>query len=404
MKYLITAIVILSLLSIRSVTSLGVLRSVVKQKPFVRLQCTANPSYNNNNQNNDKDVPNVDLTKLQNIPAPRDSKKLAKRWATGLSLGALGTIWIFSGNGIFTLGFLFASLVALNEYYAMVKAAGARCEDVLVAPAAKTGTVASLACYITAAFFPEYHELVLPLAASWLMIWLLIFNKRSPSISEISTSLLGMFYIGYLPSFWVRLRALQTVTQAPTLFPALLGRFEWMQVSSWTAGSMITWWTWTSIVFADVGAYFIGKAYGKRKLSSISSAAGSASPNKTVEGALGGFACGTIFATIGAYLMQWPKWPVLGVIYGLIITFIGLVGDLTASMMKRDAGIKDTGSILPGHGGLLDRFDSYMLTAPIAYFFCIKVLPIVDLLQASKLNLVDILKLVINSIQLTFFK
>ena len=394
--------VLLSLLCFASpVISLGILKSVsIKPKSFTQLRCLAVPNNNNNNSyNNNINNNNIDQLK------PKDTKKLAKRWATGLSLGALGTVWIFSGNGIFTLGFLFASLVALNEYYAMVKAAGVKCEpDQLVAPAAKTGTIASLACYITAAFFPEYHELVLPLAASWLMIWLLIFNKRSPSISEISTSLLGMFYIGYLPSFWVRLRALQTVTQAPTLFPALLGRFEWMQVSSWTAGSMITWWTWTSIVFADVGAYFIGKAFGKRKLSTISSAAGSASPNKTVEGALGGFACGTLFATLGAYLMQWPKWPVLGVFYGLIITFIGLVGDLTASMMKRDAGIKDTGSILPGHGGLLDRIDSYMLTAPIAYFFCIKVLPVVDLLQTSKMSVLDIMKLVINSIRLTFFK
>jgi phosphatidate cytidylyltransferase len=109
-----------------------------------------------------------------------------------------------------------------------------------------------------AASFPAYHELVMPFSASFLMIWLLIFNKKSASISEISTSLLGMFYIGYLPSFWVRLRALDHILTNPTLFPTLLGRFKWMNVNSWTDGSVITWWTWTSIVFADVGAYFIG--------------------------------------------------------------------------------------------------------------------------------------------------
>ena len=78
-----------------------------------------------------------------------DSKKLLKRWATGLSLGAIGTVWIFSGNGIFTFGFLIASLVALNEYYDMVKAAGERwehCEK--ISPATKTGTLSSLVCYI----------------------------------------------------------------------------------------------------------------------------------------------------------------------------------------------------------------------------------------------------------------
>ena len=173
----------------------------------------------------------------------------------GWSLGALGTLWIFSGNGYFTLGFLLASLIAQNEYYAMVRAAGSK---VGLAPAAKTGIVSSLACYITASFFPNLHELVMPLSASFLMIWLLIFNKKSASISEISTSLLGMFYIGYLPSFWVRLRALEHIIEAPTMFPAIFGHYKWLNVDSWTAGSIVTWWTWTSIVFADVGAYFIG--------------------------------------------------------------------------------------------------------------------------------------------------
>jgi CDP-diglyceride synthetase len=183
----------------------------------------------------------------------QQQQKLMKRWATGLSLGLLGTLWIFGGNGIFTLGFLLASLVAQNEYYSMVKAAGKRYG---IAPAVKTGTLSSLVCYVTAAFFPEYHELVLPVSASLLMIWLLVFNQKSASISEISTSLLGMFYIGYLPSFWVRLRALED--PSTTLFPLFLGRFKWLNIDTWTTGSIITWWTWTAIVFSDVGAYFIG--------------------------------------------------------------------------------------------------------------------------------------------------
>ena len=74
--------------------------------------------------------------------------------------------------------------------------------------------------------------------------------------------------------------------------------------------------------------------------------------------------------------MKWPYWPILGFLYGISISFIALVGDLTASMMKRDAGVKDTGTILPGHGGLLDRIDSYMLTGPIAFFFFSVILPI----------------------------
>lgn len=79
---------------------------------------------------------------------------------------------------------------------------------------------------------------------------------------------------------------------------------------------------------------------------------------------------------IGANLMKWPLWQLTGAAYGIILAIIALVGDLTASMMKRDAGMKDSGNLLPGHGGLLDRIDSYMFTAPAAFFFCQNVLPI----------------------------
>lgn len=67
--------------------------------------------------------------------------------------------------------------------------------------------------------------------------------------------------------------------------------------------------------------------------------------------------------------MNWPKWQITGIIYGLLMSSVALLGDLTASVMKRDAKMKDSGTVLPGHGGLLDRIDSYMLTAPTAYFF-----------------------------------
>lgn len=219
---------------------------------------------------------------VENTPSSVDivvkkkgTSKIMKRWITGLLLGALGTAWIASGNGPFTLGFFFASLIAQSEYYSMVKATG-------VEPAEKTGIVASVICFLCAALFPKYHELVMPLSATFLMLWLLVFNKKSASISEISTSLLGMFYVGFLPSFWVRLRALEIVF--PTKFPILLNGLSWAHAETWTFGAIVTWWTWLSIVAADVGAYFIGKMFGKNKLGSISAAAGAASPNKTVEG------------------------------------------------------------------------------------------------------------------------
>ena len=219
------------------------------------------------------EAPAVATTTL--IEKKKGTSKIMKRWITGLLLGALGTAWISSGNGPFTLGFFFASLIAQSEYYAMVKATG-------VEPAEKTGIVASVICFVCAALFPKYHELVMPLSATFLMLWLLVFNKKSASISEISTSLLGMFYVGFLPSFWVRLRALEIVF--PTKLPMLLKGCAWAHAETWSFGAIITWWTWLSIVAADVGAYFIGKMFGKHKLGTLSAAAGAASPNKTVEG------------------------------------------------------------------------------------------------------------------------
>lgn len=306
------------------------------------------------------------------------NSKLRKRWITGLSLGLLATMWIFSGSGYFTLGFLLTSVIAQMEYYRMVRNTG-------IEPAIKTGIVSSLMCYVTAAMAPQYHEFVMPLSATQLMLWLLIFNKKAASISEISSTFLGIFFMGYMPSFWVRLRALGEIS--PTLFPLILKQWGWTGASTWTQGAVVTWWTWTSTVFADVGAYFVGKKYGRHKLSTVSSAAGAASPNKTVEGAIAGFLSCTVMSLLGAWLMQWPHWAVTGAIYGLLISFVALIGDLTASMMKRDAKLKDSGTIFPGHGGLLDRFDSYILTAPVAYLFCTLVLPFAKKIKIENLRL-----------------
>ena len=300
-------------------------------------------------------------------------RNIEKRWITGLSLGFLATLWIFAGNGIFTGGFLITTIISQLEYYRMVEHTG-------VTPAKKIGVVSSLLCYFVAASFPKLHEACLPFMTVALMTWQLLFKKTSSSIAEISETFLGMFYLGYLPSFWVRLRRMGEMSKL--MFPQILRGLSWTQADTWTHGAVITWWTWTSIVFADVGAYFVGKNFGRTKLGDISSAAGAASPNKTVEGALGGFLACTALTTIGACIMNWPKWQLTGVLYGFLMSSVALLGDLTASMMKRDAKIKDSGSVLPGHGGLLDRIDSYMLTAPIAYFFIEVVLK--HLLRAKK--------------------
>jgi len=117
--------------------------------------------------------------------------------------------------------------------------------------------------------------------------------------------------------------------------------------------------TWAS----DTGAYYIGTLYGRHRL------APTISPKKTVEGLVGGL----IGAIIVAYAARWWFLPELSgldcLVLATLLTITGLWGDLTESAMKRSAGMKDSGGILPGHGGMLDRLDSLLFTAPTFYYY-----------------------------------
>lgn len=113
----------------------------------------------------------------------------------------------------------------------------------------------------------------------------------------------------------------------------------------------------------DSGAYYFGKALGKHKLSPV------ISPKKTVEGMFGGTLV-SIVAAVVIHFTFFPNFPLIhAIIAGVILSFCGVVGDLAESMWKRSAAVKDSGSMLPGHGGFLDRFDSILFTAPILYCY-----------------------------------
>ncbi|HHY62801.1 MAG TPA: phosphatidate cytidylyltransferase [Firmicutes bacterium] len=120
--------------------------------------------------------------------------------------------------------------------------------------------------------------------------------------------------------------------------------------------------------FNDMGAFFVGRAIGRRKL------APSMSPNKTIEGSIGGFVWAVLasiaYKALGDvtglwYTLSWPQ----AIIFALLVAASGQIGDLAESGMKRDAGVKDAGRMFPGHGGVLDRFDSFFFVSPIAYYY-----------------------------------
>jgi len=114
---------------------------------------------------------------------------------------------------------------------------------------------------------------------------------------------------------------------------------------------------------SDAGAYFVGIKFGRHKLSPV------ISPNKTIEGVLGGFAGAIVGMLIYTMILDWPlKFDVsygLALLYGVVGSAAGTFGDLCFSVIKRQTGIKDYGNLIPGHGGVLDRFDSLVMVAPL---------------------------------------
>jgi phosphatidate cytidylyltransferase len=117
-----------------------------------------------------------------------------------------------------------------------------------------------------------------------------------------------------------------------------------------------------TIVVSDSAQYYTGRAFGRRPLSP------EISPKKTIEGAIGGVLFGTAaLAAGGRQLFPSPLW--LLVLVGAAIALLGIVGDLFESLLKRSAGVKDSSRLIPGHGGVLDRIDSWLFAAPIYYVF-----------------------------------
>jgi phosphatidate cytidylyltransferase len=118
-----------------------------------------------------------------------------------------------------------------------------------------------------------------------------------------------------------------------------------------------------AIVVSDSAQYYTGRAFGRRPL------APSISPKKTLEGAIGGLVFGTAAFVLGARSV-FPDCPLaLAVLTGASIAALGIVGDLFESLLKRSAGVKDSGALIPGHGGVLDRIDSWLFAAPVYYVF-----------------------------------
>ncbi|MBL4910985.1 MAG: phosphatidate cytidylyltransferase [Alteromonadaceae bacterium] len=167
--------------------------------------------------------------------------------------------------------------------------------------------------------------------------------------------------------FWSKHRSVRGLfgwfTIVPTWLAFIILRSHEYQVDKYDGAQLIMF-LFLMVWSADVGAYFVGKSIGKHKLMP------NVSPGKTIEGFLGGIVFACILVNIAGFVLDWSlKQHLTVIVVTILITTISVLGDLNESMFKRQAGIKDSGSILPGHGGILDRIDSLTATAPI-YTLC----------------------------------
>ena len=174
------------------------------------------------------------------------------------------------------------------------------------------------------------------------LIWLLCRSSQEGTFRNWSWTIAGVIYVGWMLSYWLRLRSLD-------------GGMHWVYLAILT-------------IFAnDTGAFFIGRAMGKHQL------APSISPTKTWEGAIGGLASAILGAIIIVLILNlfssfiFNYWQVVAL--GFLVSLFAQLGDLVESLLKRNAGIKESGYLLPGHGGILDRFDSLIFVGPVIYYF-----------------------------------
>jgi phosphatidate cytidylyltransferase len=253
-----------------------------------------------------------------------------KRILTGVLLGLavlIGTLYL--PNSFFRLVAFIVLLVACWEWFGL-----------LDKPNLAVKFIYSLIVVILMYISLSFPVVTVSISLLWWIVGFFFVFRSSKQIKYINKNLryiIGLFVI--VPSF-VALSLMQAYSPMLLIYVLLV------------------------ITVADSGAYFIGRKYGKNKLAPV------ISPKKTIEGLLGGLVLSAVVS--GIFSLYFPMGVVnrcLLLIIGVIIVFFALLGDLFESLLKRVVGIKDSGNILPGHGGILDRLDSVFSALPVFVFF-----------------------------------
>jgi phosphatidate cytidylyltransferase len=241
----------------------------------------------------------------------------------------IGTIWFLPPVATLVLAAV-AAVLAFVEYAAIAAALETH------VPRALTGAAVLAAC-VAAGFGGDATAAVL--MAAMIVLGALAVGSGQPGpavLRDSAAAMLPLLYIG-LP----------------------LGALAAVRVSGGREAVLLL---LAVIVVSDSAQYYTGRAFGRRPL------APTISPKKTLEGAIGGMVFGTLaMAAGGQRVFQSPIWMLA--LLGATISLLGIVGDLFESLLKRSAGVKDSSNLIPGHGGVLDRIDSWLFTAPVYYVF-----------------------------------
>jgi len=267
-----------------------------------------------------------------------DMKNLMVRVLVALFGIPLIFFLIYSGNPLFLLLVTLIQVLSLREFYMLAQKKGLHPSRIL-------GMIA-LFCINVCIYFEVTHLITISIPFVIVLILILELFRGVPNpMANAGVSILGIGYISLL-SFMILIRDLPDRISASNL-----------------TGAFLVMLVFAAIWICDTAAYLYGASHGKHKLFRR------VSPNKTWEGAIAGLIASILFCAFAAFLVIDPLSVGSGIIIGAIIGIMGQVSDLVESLFKRDAGEKDSSSILPGHGGILDRFDSPILIAPIVFSY-----------------------------------
>ena len=254
----------------------------------------------------------------------------------------LFTVWS-SSPYYFVILSTIAVWLALGEFYSL--ATKARCKPQVV-----TGFCAALVVIASFVFEEPLLTVAALIAVSIVTLVAAVFrpSELKESLVSVSSTIFGVIYVALLASCLVGVRMISDTRFATPV--------------SHLASKALTMF-FAIVILTDTGAYYTGRTIGRHKL------APRISPGKTIEGAIGGF----VMAAMAGYVSKLTFFPEIPLahclVLGTIIGIVGQIGDLAESLLKRGSDVKDSGRLLPGHGGMLDRVDSILFSAPLLYFY-----------------------------------